>query len=171
MQSSARGQGAPDAGRPPTHLVWPLEMYFELANHDYTLLLCGPSRQWPGTSLHIGVGGVLGHPPGAFTHCGNRLGSPLFEPPWISIVYCVLGTGLDLRCGNRLGSPLRNAFWELVWISVVGTGLDLGCGNLLGSPLCKHAWISITTTPFFRVCRPLVYFADPPGNGRAPLFV
>ena len=49
-------------------------------------ILCGPSRQWPGTSLHIGVGGVLGHPPGAITHSGNRLGSPLCEPPWISIV-------------------------------------------------------------------------------------
>ena len=86
MQSSARGQGAPSAGWTPTRLVRPLEMDSELANHDYTRLLCGPSKQWPGSSLHIGVGGVLGHPPGAFTPRGNRLGSPLCKPAWISNV-------------------------------------------------------------------------------------
>ena len=64
--------------------MWPLEMDSEFANHDYTLILFGPSKQWPGTSLHIGVGGVLGHPPGAFTHCGNWLGSPGEDTPGLS---------------------------------------------------------------------------------------
>ena len=60
--------------------------YSPLSYLRSSCISCGPSRQRPGTSQHIGVGGVLGHPPGALTHCGNRLGSPLCEPPWISIV-------------------------------------------------------------------------------------
>ena len=95
---------------------------------------------------HIGVGGVLVHLPGAFTHCGNRLGSPLCEPAWISIVN-TLGSPLPLlssfmfaillyilwtlqamaghlsayRGGWGLRSPTRGtyALWEPAWISVV----------------------------------------------------
>ena len=126
--------------------------------------------------------------------CVNTLGSPLPLLPSLrfAILLYILWTLQAMagrlsayRGGWGLRSPTRGtyALWEPAWISVVLTALDLHCvmcfGNRFGSPLwkpvgsrlCKHAWISITTTPLPHVCYPLVYFVDPPGNGRAPLCI
>ena len=136
----------------PTRFLWRLEMDSQSINHDKTLffscflflglfppwgkpychhsplcssfLLCGPSKQWPGTSVVIGVGG-----------------SQVSRRWHLRIV----GTGLARRCVNRLGFALYNVCkaqiwtsvldrWERVWISVLGTGLNLNCVNTLGLP-------------------------------------